>query len=80
LAEKLGVPTLLISGHPDQISRQRLSGVVQFLATEAAVRDLLGPTRNGGRNAPNQLPADVRQTIGTALAARLFAVEAEGYP
>jgi hypothetical protein len=26
LAEKLGVPTLLISGYPDQIARQRLDG------------------------------------------------------
>ena len=52
LAEKLGVPTLLVSGHPDHISREQLGGAVKFLAKpfamtelEAALRDLLDPTR-----------------------------------
>jgi DNA-binding NtrC family response regulator len=61
LAEKLGVPTLLVSGHPDQISRQRLDRSVKFLAKpfamaelEAALRDLLDPTRNRGRTASSQ--------------------------
>jgi two-component system response regulator BaeR len=74
LAEKLGVPTLLVSGHPDHITREQLGGAVKFLAKpfamtelEAALRDLLDPTRNRDRNAPLQsAPADPADRDGAS--------------
>jgi DNA-binding NtrC family response regulator len=74
LAEKLGVPTLLVSGHPDHITRKQLGGAVKFLAKpfamtelEAALRDLLDPTRNRDRTAPRRAANDRDCTGGLPL-------------
>jgi hypothetical protein len=68
------VPTLLVSGHPDQISSQPVGGAVKFLAQPfgmaeffAAVRDLLDPTRNRGGNAPSYSPVGNQDDIPIVL-------------